>query len=107
MAAALQLAVAHARLVQHALHLLHMHGLAAMAGAQQRQLLRAEAKLRRPTAAHERQCLQGLEGGAGEHAQPCGSPTAAAAAARIHHGHGAKVQGFRRAATGELDQGCE
>jgi delta 1-pyrroline-5-carboxylate dehydrogenase len=107
MAAALQLAVVHTRLVQHALHLLHMHGFAAVAGAQQRQLRRAEAKLRRATATHERQRLQGLEGGAGEHAPPWVAHGGQQLAARIHRGHGAKVQGFGRAATGEFDQGCE
>ena len=107
MAAALQGLVAQPRLVQHALHLLHMHGFAAVAGAHERKVFPGESHGLGTTRLHERQRLQRLERGARE-----GDPVRIAGmrqhlALRVGHGHGAEMHGLQGAAAQQFDHGHE
>jgi hypothetical protein len=104
MAAALQAPVADAGPAQDLLDLPYVHGLAAVAGAKQRQLLAAQAEVLEAATLHEGQRLQRLQGGAGE-----GHPVRVAglrtyAAARIRDRQRAEVDALARAAAEGFDQ---
>ena len=93
---------ASARLLQHVLRGLHMHGLAAVAGAQHGHVVGSEAKVLRATSLHKGQGLQRFERGAGE-----GHPVRVARmgqqfALGVDHGNRAKVLVLQGASAGHF-----
>ena len=107
MAAAFQGFVTDTGLVEHVLCCVNVFLLAIVAGAHQRDLLRAESKLRWPAAFDKRQRLQGFQAGTGKR-QPlgvtglCGDGTL-----RVDDRYRTQMQVFGESATGELNQGFE
>ena len=103
-AAAAQRLVVQAGFFQHLLHVAHVKVFAVVAGAQQRRLLRREAKLGRATGFDKRQRLQGFECGAGKGQPVRVTRMGDQLALGGHDSDGAKVLAFQRVCAGEFDE---
>jgi len=103
MAAAAQVGLACADAVEHALHDRHVHRLAAVAGAHQRQHLRVEAEAVHAAVLNEAERLQRLERRAVKF-RPCASPTPATAARPRRPPRSTDVHALRKTAARRADQ---
>ncbi|MNV93042.1 hypothetical protein D3C71_1876880 [compost metagenome] len=84
-----------------------MHGLAVVAGAQQGQVGRAPAQGPGAARLHERQRLEGLDGGAREHHHLWVAHLGQHLARAVGHGHGTPVLALDQATPGDFDQRYE